>query len=73
MYIVGLRWRSENDYGFTYEYAYQYFEYIIRAITLSVLSAPVIHSACNRTLGFPAPVCTTITLCHSEHMCDQVA
>jgi len=44
-----------NDYGF-HEYTYQNREYII---TICMLSAPALHSACNQnyTCGFPAPGC----------------
>ena len=69
--------------GFTYEYAYQDREYIVR--TMNTMHAPCIHSACNQTAhvdphlqpGAGKPVvfllqaASAIALC--QHICDQVA
>ena len=30
--FIALRWHSENDYGFTYEYTYHDCEYIVRTM-----------------------------------------
>ena len=57
--------------GFTYEYAYQDREYIVR--TMNTMHAPCIHSACNQTahVVFLLQAASAIALC--QHVCDQDA
>ena len=58
------------SYGL-HEYTYQDHEYVIRAMNSK-------HAQCTcyiyiQLVTKPAPGAIRIALCHSEHICDQVA
>ena len=73
--FIVLGWCSENDYGL-HEYTYQDPEYILRAMNTKHAQCTCCTSAGNQTLYiwvFLLQAARMIALCHSEHICDQVA
>jgi len=71
--FIALRPHPEMIMGF-HEYTYQDHEYIIRA--MNTKHTQCTHSAGKQTLYiwvFLLQAACTIALCHSEHICDQVA
>ena len=73
--FIALNWRSEMIMGF-HEYTYQDREYIIRAMNTKHAQCTCCTSAGNQTLYiwvFLLQAARMIALCHSEHICDQVA
>jgi len=70
--FIALGWRSEMNYGLTWIYRTVH-DYIIRIMSMlrHLLYIQLLTKPYN--VGFPAPGCTTIALCHFEHICDQGA
>jgi len=55
---------------------YQDYEYIIRIMNTKACSVHMLYIQLVTkpyNMGIPAPGCSYDALCHSEHICDQVA
>jgi len=62
--FITLGWCSENDYGFTYEYTYQDYEYS----NIQLVTKPA-----ARHVIFLLQAASAIAFCRTERICVQVA